>query len=115
MFVGDQAGNAEEAVSLYISLFSDSELRELTHHVDGEIDNDDTVENALFTLKGVEFRATDSTLEHNFTFTPSMSIYVECDTEEEIDNAWAALSKDGAQHMPLDNYGFSKKFGWTDV
>jgi predicted 3-demethylubiquinone-9 3-methyltransferase (glyoxalase superfamily) len=51
-------------------------------------------------------------MQHNFTFTPAVSIFVQCDSEEETDGLFEKLSAGGAVLMPLDNYGFSKKFGW---
>lgn len=48
-----------------------------------------------------------------FTFTPSMSIFVDCENEAESNQAFQQLSEGGKVLMPLDNYGFSKKFGWV--
>jgi predicted 3-demethylubiquinone-9 3-methyltransferase (glyoxalase superfamily) len=67
-----------------------------------------------FTLNGVRFQATDSPAVHAFDFTPSMSIFVECDSEAELDRVFAALSESGKALMPPGNYGFSKKFGWCN-
>lgn len=41
-----------------------------------------------------------------------MSLYVHCDTEEEIDALFAQLARDGQIFMPLDRYPLSAKFGW---
>ena len=60
----------------------------------------------------------ESNYKHAWTFTPGVSLFVECDTETEIDMLFEQLSSDGGQVMiPLDNYGSSnyglgKKFGW---
>ncbi|QJQ98367.1 VOC family protein [Halomonas sp. PGE1] len=54
----------------------------------------------------------DSHLDHQFSFTPSMSLYVECESSNEIEEAFRALADGGSELMPLDNYGFSQKFGW---
>ena len=56
--------------------------------------------------------AIDSPLEHKFTFTPSTSIYVNCESENEIDTLFDKLSKNGQVFMPLNKYPFSDKFGW---
>ena len=68
---------------------------------------------ATFSLGGQSFMAIDSYVQHAFTFTPAISIYVNCESETEIDRAFAALSDGGAVLMPLDAYPFSKKFGWV--
>lgn len=49
-----------------------------------------------------------------FTFTPAVSLFVECADEAELDEAYAKLSEDGAVLMPLGNHGFSRKFGWVN-
>ena len=43
-----------------------------------------------------------------------MSLFVECETEAELDNAFEALAAGGAVLMPINNYGFSRKFGWVN-
>ena len=69
---------------------------------------------AIFSLKGQEFMCIDSHVLHEFSFTPSFSIYVTCDSEEELNNLFEKLIIDGQALMPLDDYGFSKKFGWLN-
>ena len=56
----------------------------------------------------------DSSIEHEFSFTPSSSTFVEFDSLEDLERAFSILSKDGDILMPLDNYGFSQKFGWVN-
>ena len=56
----------------------------------------------------------DSAAPHAFTFTPAMSLFVECESEEEIRRLYSALSNAGQVLMPLDDYGFSKQFGWVN-
>ncbi len=55
----------------------------------------------------------DSYVKHGFTFTPAISLYVNCKSEEEINDLFAELSKGGQVLMPLDRYPFSDKFGWV--
>ena len=42
-----------------------------------------------------------------------MSLFVDCESEAELDAAFAKLSADGTVMMPPDNYGFSSKFAWV--
>ncbi len=58
--------------------------------------------------------ATESSLTHEFTFTPSMSLFIECESMEEIERVHKSLVDGGAELMPLDNYGFSQKFAWVN-
>ena len=69
---------------------------------------------ATFSIKGQGFMASDSYVQHAFTFTPSMSLFVTCDTEQEVDQAFEKLSEGGQLLMPLDAYPFSPKFGWIN-
>ncbi|MEH7305547.1 VOC family protein [Neobacillus drentensis] len=106
-------GNAEAAMNYYISLFEDSEITSLTRYGANGPGEEGTVMHASFSLKGQEFMCIDSNIKHDFTFTPSFSIYITCDTDEEINRLYENLSSGGALLMPLDHYGFSKKFGWV--
>ena len=113
LFVGDQAGKAEEAISFYTSLFDNSEVIDIERHGAGGDETEGSVLQARFTLNGVEIRAMDSALNHQFTFTPAVSLFVECESIEEIDNAYDKfISGGGDALMPIDNYGFSKRFAW---
>ena len=57
--------------------------------------------------------ALDSGRQHNFTFTPALSIFVQCETESEVDALFQKLSEGGTVLMPLDTYPFSEKFDWV--
>ena len=105
-------GQAEAAMNLYTSLFKQSAILNITRYGANEAGAEGSVQHATFTLNGQEFMCIDSNPVHAFTFTPSMSLYVRCDTEEEIDRVFATLSQDGQILMPLDRYPFSQKFGW---
>lgn len=106
-------GQAEEAMRFYISLFARSEIVSLVRYGPDEAGAEGTVMHALFTLDGQQFMCIDSSVEHGFTFTPAMSLYVTCETEAEIDALFAQLSQDGQVLMPLAAYPFSEKFGWA--
>jgi predicted 3-demethylubiquinone-9 3-methyltransferase (glyoxalase superfamily) len=108
-----QEGNAEEAINLYLSLFDDSSLTTLTKYAKG-LDKEGQIQMAVFKIKGVEFMAIDSPVKHDFTFTPSVSLFVDCKNEKELSNAFSVLSKDGKILMDLGNYGFSEKFAWVN-
>jgi predicted 3-demethylubiquinone-9 3-methyltransferase (glyoxalase superfamily) len=82
----------------------------------GEPGREGTAKRVSFALAGRELTAFDSPITHafTFTFTPSTSLFVECDTEEEIDAVNAKLAEGGQALMPLGAHGFSKKFGWVN-
>ena len=105
-------GAAEEAMTLYTSLFGDSEITQIERYGPGEQGKEGTVKLASFTLAGREHLCIDSPVKHGFTFTPAMSIFVECESEAELDAAFDRLSDGGKVLMPVGNYGFSSRFGW---
>jgi len=105
-------GQAEAAMNLYTSLFKQSEILNITRYGANESGTEGTVQHATFTLHDQEFMCIDSAAVHAFTFTPSISLYVRCESEEEIDRVFAALSEGGQIFMPLDQYPFSRKFVW---
>ncbi|KAA0967046.1 VOC family protein [Sporosarcina sp. ANT_H38] len=100
-------GNAQDAMNFYTSVFDQSEILNVLHHENG------TVMHATFKIKGQTFMCIDSTINHEFTFTPSISLFVTCDTEEEIDRLFEQLSQDGQVLMSLSATPVSEKFGWV--
>ncbi|MED1421606.1 VOC family protein [Bacillus smithii] len=100
-------GKAEEAMNFYTSVFNPSEINSVFHHEDG------SVLHATFTLKGQTFMAIDNNKQEH-PFTPAMSLFVNCDNEEEINKAFEQLSQNGKILMPLSSYPFSEKFGWVE-
>ncbi|TQN28767.1 putative 3-demethylubiquinone-9 3-methyltransferase (glyoxalase superfamily) [Haloactinospora alba] len=107
-------GAAEEAMTFYVSLFEDSEILDITRYGAGEAGPEGSVWHASFSLAGQRFMCIDSHVSHGFGFTPSMSLFVQCGTEEEIDRLHTALSDGGETLMPPDSYGFSAKFAWVN-
>lgn len=113
-FLMFQNGNAEEAMNFYTSLIEDSSITNIARYGANESGDEGTVMQATFTLKGQEFMCIDSNVKHQFDFTPSFSIFLTCDTEEELETIYEKLSEGGQALMPLGDYGFSKKFGWLN-
>lgn len=105
-------GNAEEAMNYYVSLIEDSSVTSIVRYGPEGPGAEGSIVQATFTLKGQEFMCIDSHVKHAFTFTPSFSIFVTCDTEEEIDRLYGILPEGGKVLMPIGDYGFSKRFGW---
>ncbi len=98
-------GEGEEAVDFYVSLFDDAEI--LSKERVGDVLRMD------FTLAGGRYIVTDSPPMHDFTFTPSMSLFVVCESDDEIERLHGQLSEGGSELMPLANYGFSQRFAWV--
>lgn len=93
LFAGDVVGKAEEAISFYISVFKDSKKGLLARYGKGQEPNaEDSLMYADFTLENQWFAAMDSALQHDFTFNEAISLYVECETQDEVDHIWQELS-----------------------
>jgi predicted 3-demethylubiquinone-9 3-methyltransferase (glyoxalase superfamily) len=69
---------------------------------------------AKFTIGGQTIICSDSDVHHEFTFTPSSSLFVDFDSESELVRVLDALRVGGALLMELANYGFSRKFAWLN-
>ena len=107
-------GNAEEAMTFYMSLFDDSEVIGISRYGADGPGKEGTIQLATFSLAGERYMCVDSPVHHEFTFTPAVSLFVDCADEAELDRLYAALSERGTELMPLGNYGFSPKFGWVN-
>jgi predicted 3-demethylubiquinone-9 3-methyltransferase (glyoxalase superfamily) len=53
-------------------------------------------------------------IKHGFSFTPSCSTFVAFDSTAELERVFGRLSQGGQVLMPVDNYGFSQRFGWLN-
>jgi predicted 3-demethylubiquinone-9 3-methyltransferase (glyoxalase superfamily) len=113
-FLMFQKDDAEQAMTFYVSLFDDAKVVDVTRYGPGEPGKEGTVKHATFSLAGQEYMCIDSAIRHGFAFTPSMSLFVGCDTEEEIERLYAALAEGGQPLMSLGSHGFSTKFGWVN-
>ncbi len=98
---------AKEAAELYISLFDNSKLLNVTI-----LENTPSGDAELvsFELAGQEFKSISA--GPYFKINPSISLMVACSSKEEVNNKWKALSEGGQELMPLDEYPFSKWYGW---
>ncbi len=107
------SGQAEEAMAFYTSLFPESGIESMERYGPGYPGPEGQVVHARFRLGGQLFMAMDSHIEQPFTFTPSLSFFVICDDEPEIDRLAAALSEAGTVLMELGRYPFATKYAWV--
>jgi len=112
LFAGKQHGKAEEAMNFYVSIFKNSGVSFIQRFGAGDMGAEGTVQHARFSLESQEFIAMDSNREHQFSFTPGLSLVVNCKDQQEIDYYWEILSKGGdarAQQCGWleDKYGIS--------
>jgi predicted 3-demethylubiquinone-9 3-methyltransferase (glyoxalase superfamily) len=106
-------GRAEEAMRFYVNLFPESRIVELSRYGKSADGAEGTVSRAQFVIGGQTFLCTDSVVKHAFTFTPSISLYVNCTSRDRMQMLVEKLADGGRIVMPLDNYGFSRQFAWV--
>jgi len=109
-----QNQDAEEAMNFYMDLFDDSAVVSIQRWGAGGPGKEGTIMHATFTLNGRLFMCSDSPPIHEWGFTPAVSHFVECVDAQQIDTLYARLSENGKEMMPLNNYGFSQKFGFIE-
>lgn len=111
MFTGDQNGRAEEAINFYTSVFPHSGVQGILKYGENGGDVANHVQHAQFNINGYYIMCMDSSGPHDFHFNDGVSILVECDTQEEVDNYWNKLTSDGGKESVCgwlkDKFGFS--------
>ena len=100
--------NAEEAMTFYVSIFKNSKVVGVTRYGDAGPGPKGKVMTATFQLAGQEFYALNGGPQ--FSFTPAISFFVNCETQQEVDELWEKLSAGGQQSQCgwlKDKYGLS--------
>jgi predicted 3-demethylubiquinone-9 3-methyltransferase (glyoxalase superfamily) len=85
--------NAEEAVNFYVSLFADSTVNNITRYGEGGPGPAGQLMTASFELHGQEFMALNG--GPHFSFSPAISFFVNCETQQEVDELWNKLLEGG--------------------
>ncbi|MDF1697740.1 MAG: VOC family protein [Saprospiraceae bacterium] len=113
-FLTFQKEDAEQAMNFYIELFDNSRIINIKRWGKEGPGKEGTIMHATFQLNGNLFMCSDSPPIHEWGFTPAVSNYVECASESELEQLFTRLSENGKIMMPLNNYGFSQKFGFIE-
>src|SRR3989475_5385110 len=101
-------GKAEEAMNFYVSVFKNSKVVRVTRYGEGGPGPKGTVMSATFQLDGQEFFALNGGPQ--FAFSPAISFFVNCETQQEVDELWEKLSEGGEKQRCgwlKDKYGLS--------
>ena len=86
-------GKAEEAMKFYTSVFKNTKVGKVMRYGDSGPGAKGSVMSASFELEGLEFTALNG--PPMFNFTPAISFFVNCQTQDEVDTLWATLSEGG--------------------
>ena len=105
-------GKAEAALRFYVDLIPGSSIESLEHYGANEQGAEGTVKGAIIVLAGTRYRFFDSPVKHAFGFTPAISLFVDCDSKEQLEKLAGALVDGGHYFMGPANYGFSQWFCW---
>ncbi len=112
-FLTFQKEDAEQAMNFYVSLFDNSKVLEVKRWGPGMPSKEGTIMHATFQLNGSLYMCSDSPPIHEWDFTPGVSNFVNCSDEAELEFLFEKLAENGKVLMPLNNYGFSQKFGFV--
>jgi predicted 3-demethylubiquinone-9 3-methyltransferase (glyoxalase superfamily) len=100
--------NAEEAINFYVSIFKNSKVGSITRYGEAGPGPKGTVMSATFQLDGQDFFALNG--GPLFKFTEAISFFVNCETQQEVDELWEKLSAGGEKQRCgwlKDKYGLS--------
>ena len=86
-------GQAEEAMNFYLSIFKNSKQGSVSRYGEAGPGPKGSVMSATFELEGQQFYALNGGPQ--FSFTPAISFFVNCETQEEVDHYWEKLSAGG--------------------
>lgn len=102
-------GNAEEAADFYVSTFPDSRINVLARYTEAGPGEPGSVMTVDFTVNGTRLIAING--GPHFQFSEAISLMIECDTQDEIDRYWAALTAGGGEESQCgwckDRFGLS--------
>lgn len=108
--------NAEEAANFYVSLFDNSQIAGISRYGKGAPMPEGTALVVSFDLHGQRFAALNA--GPTFKLSEAISLFVACDTQEEVDRLWDKLSE-GGQQQPCgwvkDRFGLSWQINWSGL
>jgi predicted 3-demethylubiquinone-9 3-methyltransferase (glyoxalase superfamily) len=108
--------NAEEAANLYVSIFKNSKIGNITRYGDAGPGPKGSAMSVTFQLEGQDFYALNG--GPKFPFTPAISLFVNCYSQEEVDQLWEKLSTGGRKDRCgwlQDKFGLSWQIIPTDL
>lgn len=88
---------AEEAMKFYTSIFKNSKITSLTKYGKEGPGKEGTVMTGTFQIEGQDFYALNG--GPAFNFTPAISFFVNCETQQEIDELWNKLLAGGKEEQ----------------
>ncbi|MFN8074119.1 MAG: VOC family protein [Kineosporiaceae bacterium] len=107
-------GRATEAVDFYLATIPGSSLGDVQRYGADGPGPEGTIIVGEAVLGGLRVKFSDSFVSHGFTFTPSLSLFLDVDDPADVDALAEALGAGGGELMPPGDYGFSRRFAWVN-
>jgi predicted 3-demethylubiquinone-9 3-methyltransferase (glyoxalase superfamily) len=99
MYSGEQRGNAEDALNLYMSVFENSSLDGVMKYGPADPAPEGMIKHAQCRLSGQTFMVMDNGTEADIPFSEAISFYVNCKDQKEVDYYWNSFTKEGSESM----------------
>ena len=112
-FLMFQGGKGQQALDFYIATVPGSRIVSIERFGADGPGPDGSIKRAIVEIAGQRVMVHDSFITHGFDFTPSFSFFLDCEDAAEVERLFAALGDGGRVLMPLDDYGWSRRFGWV--
>lgn len=106
------AGDATAALELYAAVFPEFRVERVERYGPDDAGAAGMIRRAEVFFADHDIVVIDSPVKHAFTFTPAMSLFVDCESPAALDAAFERLAEGGQVFMPVADYGFSRRFGW---
>jgi predicted 3-demethylubiquinone-9 3-methyltransferase (glyoxalase superfamily) len=100
--------NAEDAINFYVSIFKNSKILKVARYGDAGPGPKGSIMVATFQLEGQEFQALNGGPQYKFT--PAISLFVSCESQQEVDELWRKLLEGGREDQCgwlQDKFGLS--------
>ena len=116
LWFDNEKNSIEKVVDFYKTVFKNVEINNISRYgkAGQEIHKQKpgSVMTVNFSIENYEFVGLNG--GDYFQLNPSVSFFVHCNTEKEIEDFWSKLKENGKVLMPLDNYEWSPKYGWVE-
>jgi predicted 3-demethylubiquinone-9 3-methyltransferase (glyoxalase superfamily) len=104
--------NSEEAMKFYASVFPNAKIKSVNRLPEGAPGIEGNLITGSFEIDGFEFMIMNAGPQ--FKINPSISFFVNCDTEKQLDDLYKKLAEGGKVLMELNKYDFAEKYAWVD-
>ncbi len=106
-------GNAEEAMTTYVSLFHNARIAQLLLYGPNDVGPEGTVLRGRMVIGKQHIYFLDTVQKHDFSFAPASTLWVCCETKGEMDDAFSKLADGGQVLTEVGSHPFNDYYGWV--